>query len=151
MLKAGKKRISALIRFWEKVTKTPTCWLWTAYKLKAGYGTITINGKSVLAHRWAFEALIGPIPEGLTIDHLCKNTSCVNPYHMETVTLRENVLRAAPWKKACVASGKVQSAKTRCPEGHEYDAENTYVTPKGRRDCKECRRAACRRHYWRNK
>lgn len=140
-------------RFWEKVDTTAGegCWQWLAYKSPSGYGTIRINKKNTMAHRQAYELLVNKIPSDMTVDHLCKNPSCVNPSHMEIVTLSENVIRAKPWEKACVASGVVQSSKMSCPKGHSYDNINTYVTPKGRRDCKECRRAACRRNYWKNK
>lgn len=152
MLRDGKRRISVLIRFWNKVDKTETCWLWTAYKLKAGYGRIRIDGKNISAHRWAYESMIAPIPEGLTIDHLCRNTSCVNPEHMEVVTLQENLNRAKPWLKAIKESVATRLNKSLCPKGHKYDAENTYVRPdRQSRDCKECRREACRRNYWRYK
>lgn len=91
-------------RFWDKVDKRgpiPTwapflgrCWVWTAGRFPSGYGCFKLNGKSTLAHRVAYEWLIGPIPEGLEIDHLCRVRGCCNPAHLEPVTPAENVQRA---------------------------------------------------------
>jgi hypothetical protein len=82
-------------RFWEKVDKSGECWLWQAGKC-AGYGRFFVPGsRPVPAHRWAYEALVGPIPDGLVIDHLCRNPACVNPAHMEPVTIVENVRRGS--------------------------------------------------------
>lgn len=76
--------------FWSHVEKTDTCWLWTGRKEKAGYGKYC----GTVAHRWAYRELVGPIPAGLTLDHLCYVRHCVNPAHLEPVTLLENVRRA---------------------------------------------------------
>jgi hypothetical protein len=132
-------------RFWAKVNKSGDCWTWNAYRLPAGYGYFKLNGKNKLAHRFAYEESKGPIPNGLTLDHKCKNTCCVNPEHLEAITLSENVKRAEPWKKT--NPGAYNKTKTHCKNGHPYDSINTYITPTGRRDCKLCRRAACRKNY----
>ena len=90
------KRIpSAEERFWQKVDKTPGCWLWTACVTGLGYGQfrVTHGAPTVYAHRWAYEAMVGPIPDELVLDHLCRTPSCVNPSHLEPVTQRINVLR----------------------------------------------------------
>lgn len=77
-----------------KIERDGDCWSWTAYRSKKGYGSVaTGTGKSALAHRFVFELLIGPIPEGLELDHLCLNTSCVNPEHLEPVAGAENLRR----------------------------------------------------------
>ena len=82
-------------RFWAKVKKTDGCWLWTGWKNDRGYGNFEVDStRTVKAHRFAYEVLVGPIPDGLTLDHLCRNPSCVNPEHLEPVTLRENIMRA---------------------------------------------------------
>src|SRR5690606_17418880 len=81
-------------RFWSKVIPTGFCWYWSDTPAKSGYGRISINNTATYAHRVAWELLMGPIPEGLTIDHLCHNKLCVNPDHLEPVTFGENASRA---------------------------------------------------------
>lgn len=110
------------------------CWLWTgADTVKGGYKRMTTTGgRHVLAHRWAYELLVGAVPVGLTLDHLCRNPACVNPRHLEPVTMRENSLRAASSLAA------INVAKTHCPQGHPYDDTNTYRMPAGGRDCRTC-------------
>lgn len=109
------------------------CWIWQGSKDRAGYGMVN-SRIEVMAHRLSYTLLVGAIPEGLTIDHLCGNPSCVNPAHLEAVTQRENILRGDT-----VAARN--AAKTHCLRGHEFTAENTYTTPAGGRGCKTCRRA----------
>jgi hypothetical protein len=123
-------------RFWTKVVVPRDgdgCWEWTASRCREGYGRFNandINLPSTLAHRIAYTWLVGPIPDGMTLDHLCRNTGCVNPDHLEVVTASENSRRAVPWNRC----------KTHCIHGHPFDEENTYVTPVGKRVCRECRR-----------
>lgn len=126
-------------RFWWYVQPIPDdrgCWEWVGSRMKHGYGQFGAQG---LAHRFSYKMHVGPIPKGLTVDHLCRNRSCVNPNHLEVVTLRENVLRGdtfAAWH----LSNEV------CPKGHDYDAiENGY------RRCMICRRETNRARYARNK
>lgn len=123
-----------LERFEAKVERTPTCWLWRASLDHAGYGRFK-SGRHQVAHRWSYEHFVGPIPEGLQIDHLCRTPACVNPEHLEPVTGAENVRRAF-------------AHITHCPQRHPYSAENTYKRAgDGRRYCRECRRA--RGYAWR--
>jgi len=126
---------SALDRFVEKVTFTDEgCWLWTAALDRGGYGVFRVDGRSRLAHRWIYELIVDH-PGELTLDHLCRVRSCVNPDHLEPVTGRVNVLRG-------VSMVAVQAVATHCPQGHPYDAANTYVIPStGSRQCKACARA----------
>lgn len=124
-------------RFWPKVDAAGPCWEWTACKNHLGYGQIGLGRRDQglgMAHRVAYELLVGPIPEGLELDHLCRNPSCVNPDHLEPVTHAENMRRApydAPASKR---------AKTHCLQGHPYSGENLYVNPKGSRECRACRK-----------
>lgn len=128
------------LRFESKVERTDTCWLWMGATNSKGYGCWSVDGVSQLAHRVAYQTLVGPIPEGLTIDHLCRVKVCVNPAHLEPVTMLENIARAAE-----------QDRPANCPYGHEYTAENTYVKvrPNGQinRTCRTCVRAKARAKY----
>lgn len=121
------------IRFWQKVDMTGDCWIWTA-ATSGGYGKFSIDGRLHRAHRVAYQILVGPISDDLVLDHLCRNTLCVNPHHLEPVTQRTNVLRG---------SGMIpkQAAQKQCKHGHEFTPENTYVHD-GQRKCRECRRVS---------
>lgn len=117
------------------------CWMWTAGTNGCGYGLVGWGGRAggmVYAHRLIYELLIGPIPPGLHMDHLCRVTLCVNPGHLEPVTQRENNLRG-------VGASAVNAKKTHCPQGHEYDLVDG-VNKRTRR-CHECRLAAGRARY----
>ena len=123
-----------MYRFWSKVAKQDVgCWEWTAYRNKAGYGRFMLNAnRCVRAHRLAYELTIGPIPEGLMLDHLCCNPACVRPDHLEPVTNGENQKRGTGW----VAD---LAAKTRCPQGHAYTETNLRPGSKTRA-CRQCHR-----------
>lgn len=129
-------------RFWPRIDKTSTCWLWTGAKQSAGYGHLYVEGRTHLAHRLAYETLVGPVPDGLVLDHLCRVHHCVNPAHLEPVTLAENFRRGVGLERAAAA----KLAKTHCKHGHEYTPENTRLNWKGARVCRECARIACRKH-----
>lgn len=115
---------------------TSDCWEWTGSKDRCGYGVIWFDQHYKKAHRVAYLHIVGPIPEGLVLDHLCRNPACVRPDHLEPVTVWENTRRGTgPLAK--------NSAATHCPKGHEYSPGNTYVHS-GKRSCRECRRVQAR-------
>ena len=138
-------------RFWSHVRKDSNneCWIWLSSLTEDGYGIFWIDHyHNIRAHRYLYELVKGKIPDGLVIDHLCRNPKCVNPNHLEAVTNKENLLRGNGF-------GGVNSRKTHCKRGHELTPENIYGGIKGRgRDCKLCkavtrnerhqRRLACR-------
>ena len=115
-----------LSKMWERIDKTDTCWLWIGATSANGYGVTSAgNGNRLVgAHRRVYELLVGPIPEGLQLDHLCRVRNCVNPAHLEPVTPSVNQQRMG-------------AVKTACPKGHGYDAANTYMY-RGRRNCRRC-------------
>jgi hypothetical protein len=122
-------------RFWSKVDAQGPCWEWTGARSSSGYGQIWVKPAKVVAHRFAYEQLVGPIPVGLQLDHLCRNRACVNPDHLQPVTQQINILRGS----SVAAANHV---KTHCPQGHEYTPENTYIHPKNNgRICRACARA----------
>ncbi|MEU2992920.1 HNH endonuclease signature motif containing protein [Streptomyces griseoincarnatus] len=107
--------------------------IFTGHVNPGGYGVIKSQGAMHNAHRVAYEVLVGPIPEGMHIDHLCRVRRCVNPHHLEPVTQRENTLRGD-------GPTAIHALKTHCPQGHPYDEVNTYVCSAGRRHCRKCKR-----------
>ena len=120
-------------RFWAKVDKQDNgCWHWLGHLNPGGYGMFWEVPRKHYAHRWSYEEFVGPIPEGLHIDHLCRVRHCVNPEHLEPVTCRVNLLRG----ETVTAS---HAAKTHCPRGHCYDEKNTWHH-RGERHCRACNR-----------
>lgn len=115
-----RKRTPISVRLWAKCAIWPPtdCWLWQASIRKDGYGRIGVSRSAgvTVAHRVAYELVKGPIPKGLQLDHLCRNRSCINPAHLEAVTQGENLRRGISFL----------GGKTHCPQGHPYDAGNTY-------------------------
>lgn len=120
-------------RIREKFAIEDGCWLWTAHLNHAGYGRVSLEGSMQLAHRAVYTLLVGAIPEGMHLDHLCRVRRCVNPAHLEPVTQRENTLRSTS-HIAQIA------ARQTCPSGHPYTPENLYVSPRGYRVCRTCSR-----------
>lgn len=112
------------------------CWLWTGALDKDGYAKFTAKSgerKYWRGHIASYEEFIGPVPEGLELDHLCRTKSCINPVHLEPVTGYENMRRGTAWT--------FRLAITHCPKGHEYDEQNTYRSESRHRQCRACHAA----------
>jgi hypothetical protein len=122
-------------RFWSKVLNHPAtgCWEWQASRFWTGYGRFWVNPRTRSTHRVAYEALVGLIPPGHDIDHLCRNKNCCNPAHLEPVTQRENTLRAE-------SPPALNAIKTQCTQGHAFDTMNTRTRRDGSRTCLICER-----------
>ena len=137
-------------RFIDKyLVSSSGCWEWQAFKNWGGYGMYWSDGFNWKAHRYSYTILRGPVPDGLVIDHLCRNRACVNPDHLEVVTNEENIRRGDNYSK-----GARERNKTHCPQGHPYDDNNTLVPKEGStkqgRKCRECSRERARRYYYDN-
>lgn len=134
-------RPDLLVKFFARIDRggPNECWEWTGGRTKAGYGETWTGsskaegrrGRVVLTHRVAYSHLVGPIPEGLTIDHLCRNRACCNPAHLEPVTNKTNILRGT-------SRSAVNATRTHCPKGHPYNEANTYIAANGSRLCRTC-------------
>jgi hypothetical protein len=138
--------MSVPARFWSRIVVADDgCWHWLGAKTWHGYGVVRWQGnENARVHRVIHELLVGVIPEGLQIDHLCRVRHCVNPAHMELVTSRENTMRGEGPTAA-------NSRKTHCSEGHEFTPENTIQRARGWRGCVRCQRQAEARSYERRK
>ena len=133
------------IPFWIKVTPlTSGCWAWMGSISSNGYGRFYFTDHSGAqkwqAHRYSYHMMRGPIPPGMTIDHLCRNKSCVNPDHLDVVTLKENIRWSLPYR----TYHKGLYCSTSCVHGHLWTPETTYYH-KGSRSCKVCNRERCKR------
>lgn len=133
-----KERLAA------KVIKAENgCWIWNGKTDRDGYGAVQVGKRYWQAHRWSYETLVGPIPAGLTIDHLCRVRNCVNPDHLEPVTHQENMARALPFRTC--ANAKSAPRSEQCFRGHTYDEANTRLRIRGERTVRVCR--TCEREY----
>jgi len=135
------QRINPIARFWPKVQKTPTCWLWVAGKTHFGYGRFTAGGvgSQIDAHRFSWELHHGPIPAGMHVCHHCDTPACVNPGHLFLGTHSDNMRDASQ-------KGRLKSGRTHCRRGHAFTPENTLTAARGR-ECLACRRQIAREHY----
>lgn len=122
-----------IARFWSYVMpgEKDECWEWQGGTSPDGYGILAMNKTTTYMPRFAYELLREPIPEGLEPDHLCRNRICVNPWHLEPVTHKENILRGE-------SPTAINARKTHCIRGHEFDEENTRIDSRGGRRCKTC-------------
>ncbi len=133
-------------RFWKKVDVNECgCWIWIAALSSGGYGTIGGGPRDARwqakAHRHAYETLVGPVPDGLELDHLCRVRACVNPAHLEPVTRAENIRRSP------IGIALVRKTSAHCKHGHEFTPENTGRPTNGQRACRECNRLRCAAFY----
>lgn len=149
-MKTGPKPVSVEERFWRYVSPEPNsgCWLWVGSLNKGGYGQLGVKKgqfgaatkRPKVAHIIAWELYRGPIPDGFQLDHLCRVRSCVNPDHLEPVICRTNLARGMGFVGQNLR-------KTHCPQGHEYTKENTYLTRRGERNCRACRKLPAKIQY----
>ena len=127
-----KVKISVIERFSAKYkVDSWGCWIWQAGRTPDGYGGIQIGDRWTMAHRWAYEYWRGKIPEGLELDHLCRKRACVNPYHLEAVTHRVNMMRS-------VSLAVTNARLTHCKHGHAFEGHNLIRRRNGQRDCRAC-------------
>jgi hypothetical protein len=128
-------------RFWQRVEKTETCWLWTGAKAKFGHGSIYVDGKSLRAHTYSFLLHGGVVPEGMQVNHTCDTPGCVRPDHLYAGTQQQNV------DDMNRRGRNYYSNRSECPKGHPYDEENTIITKQGRRRCRKCHNEETRARY----
>ena len=123
------------------------CWLWTGSRSHEGYGRIKVKGRWQLAHRVAWVALVGPLTDGLVLDHKCRVRHCVNPEHLREVTSAENTL--AP---GSLSPSAVNALRTHCKNGHPLSEKETRTAPNGRRFrvCRTCYQQYEQHRYWRD-
>ena len=117
-------------RFLDKVAaeSKDNCWIWVGAISGSGYGTFSLYGRKWNVHRLSYLHFVGPVPDGLQLDHLCRVRACVNPSHLEPVTQQENARRG------------LFASRAHCQNGHEYTEANTYRSKRGRRYCRTCNR-----------
>lgn len=134
MTRYGPVPRDPLTRILEHTNQSGDCWTWDLQHDHNGYALVRLSNprRTARVHRVLYEFLVGPIPDGMELDHLCRNRGCVNPAHLEPVTHRENMLRGDT-----VAATNARA--THCKHGHEFTAANTYWRPDGDRDCRCCR------------
>ena len=132
----GRPPTDVVIRFWSHITVDVSsgCWLWDKPAKYTGYGRLVLtNRKEKGAHVYSYERMFGPVPKGKELDHLCRNRPCANPFHVEPVTQRENIIRGEG-----VTARNLR--KTHCVNGHPLVGDNLYLRPTGGRRCRECNR-----------
>jgi len=138
-LKKSDNQSSALSRVMAHVAGDGSCLIWRGTLNLSGYGYMKFEGKNWRVHRLVFEQIHGLIPEGLVLDHLCRNRACCNPNHLEIVTVRENLMRGESIQA-------LNARKTHCKAGHLLSGENLSEKNSGYRGCKICNRAYSRKY-----
>ena len=142
-----KQTLPFIDRILSRIIKTETCWIWTGRTNAGNYGVFAWDygrkadgsrDSRIMAHRLVYELMVGYIPDGLLLDHLCRNHRCVNPAHLEVVTNGENVLRGQGFSA-------VNARKTHCVRGHEFSGDNLRIKPDGSRNCRLCNAEYLRR------
>jgi hypothetical protein len=134
----GQREIDRLERMIFQEPNTG-CWLW-AGAASGKYAQFRIKGVQAVVHRVVYTWLVGAIPKQMTLDHLCRNTLCVNPNHLEVVSMAENLRRASN-----SISTKCSNSEN-CPKGHPYFGANLYINPRGDRECRRCRNEAYKKY-----
>lgn len=119
------------------------CWLWTGGRNTKGYGQIYIEGRNRGVHRYVYQHIVGDIPDGMTLDHLCRERACCNPTHLEPVTNQENCRRGL--------RGDLYPHKDHCAHGHPLTGDNVVIRKNGYRRCRTCHAAELRRYFARKK
>ena len=137
-------RLPTSERFWMNVKQDGECWVWAANINPNGYGHFDVDGRTVRAHRFAYEDLRAEIPEGLHIDHLCRNRACVNPWHLEPVTQAVNTARGTNRE---ALNRWLREVKTHCVKGHPLSGDNLRIDGRGWRKCRQCRADSSRKAY----
>ncbi len=150
MIPTGRPKpgLTAIHRFWLRIVKSEQgCWGWIGESTDNGYGRFRVDGRKVLAHRFAYALLIGPIPNDLFVLHKCDNPPCCNPDHLFLGTKSDN-------SRDCMEKGRyvnAQSLKTHCAHGHEFSDANTIIRATGARRCKSCSTEQSKARYHRRK
>ena len=144
-----------LRRFTSKVDATGPCWIWTAAMGRGNYGVFKVHGIQYAAHRVAYLWCYGSIDPDLELDHLCRNTACVNPFHLEQVTQQEN-MRRVPYpsqnrKRKVTPCYHWRHSQTHCKHGQLLEPPYVYIDTRGYRVCKACRALAGKVIYYRKK
>jgi hypothetical protein len=135
----------AVDRILDKVVDRVGCWIYTGSLNPSGYGQVNVGRRGegrVMTHRATYEFFRAEIPEGLFLDHLCRNRACVNPWHLEPVTPKVNSERGD-----MAGNGEHHRSKTECVHGHPFTPENTLRTTQGHRQCRTCHNARALRRY----
>ena len=128
-------------------SKIDGCWIYTGFRNKKGYGRTTYKGRQVLVYNITYGLLIGKVKHGLELHHKCNTPACVNPYHLQQVTHRQNMIDFGTTNYCAI-----QAKKTHCKNGHEFTPENTYKIHHGKnRNCKKCCKQLAKRNYERRK